>query len=191
MIRLVLDTNVLLSALLSPASPSAEILSLWRDRKLVVLTAAEQIEEITRVTRYPKLRALLRKQDLIYARNAWIARWVGWICGWGGAALAALGGASTKLYPNDDTLPVWCGLTAAAPVAMNQIFKPDTWAEAYYRGHLLLEEAIGDCELGKGSKDGLVDAWHRAQSGLPGGPASSGKGEAGIDLAARGDGSTG
>ncbi len=59
MIRLVLDTNVLLSALLSPASPSAEILSLWRDRKVAVLTAAEQIDEITRVTRYPKLRALL------------------------------------------------------------------------------------------------------------------------------------
>ena len=46
MMRLVLDTNVLLSALMSPASPSAEILSLWRDRKVTVLTAAEQIDEI-------------------------------------------------------------------------------------------------------------------------------------------------
>lgn len=60
MIRLVLDTNVLLSALLSPTSPSAEIISLWRDRKVAVLTAAEQIDEITRVTRYPKIRTLLR-----------------------------------------------------------------------------------------------------------------------------------
>ena len=57
--RLVLDTNVLLSALMSPASPSAEILSLWRDRKITVLTAAEQINEIVRVTRYPRIRALL------------------------------------------------------------------------------------------------------------------------------------
>ena len=57
--RLVLDTNVLLSALMSPASPSAEILSLWRDRKITVLTAAEQIDEIVRVTRYPRIRALL------------------------------------------------------------------------------------------------------------------------------------
>ncbi|MFN0168249.1 MAG: putative toxin-antitoxin system toxin component, PIN family [Bryobacteraceae bacterium] len=57
--RLVLDTNVLLSALMSPASPSAEILTLWRDRKVAVLTAAEQIDEIVRVTRYPRIRARL------------------------------------------------------------------------------------------------------------------------------------
>ena len=59
MTRLVLDTNVLLSALMSPASPSAGILSVWRDRKVTVLTAAERIDEITRVTRYPRIRALL------------------------------------------------------------------------------------------------------------------------------------
>ena len=59
MMRLVLDTNVLLSALMSPASPSAEILSLWRDRKVTVLIAAEQVDEIARVTRYPRIRALL------------------------------------------------------------------------------------------------------------------------------------
>jgi putative PIN family toxin of toxin-antitoxin system len=57
--RLVLDTNVLLSALMSPASVSAQILSLWRDRKVEVLTAAEQIDEIARVTRYPRIRARL------------------------------------------------------------------------------------------------------------------------------------
>jgi uncharacterized protein len=48
--RLVIDTNVLLSALMSPASPSAQILALWRNRKLDVLTAAEQIDELARVT---------------------------------------------------------------------------------------------------------------------------------------------
>jgi putative PIN family toxin of toxin-antitoxin system len=57
--RLVLDTNVLLSALMSPASVSAQILSLWRDRKVEVLAAAEQIDEIARVTRYPRIRARL------------------------------------------------------------------------------------------------------------------------------------
>ena len=57
--RLVLDTNVLLSAMMSPASPSAQILTLWRRRKVAVLTAAEQIDEIARVTRYPRIRARL------------------------------------------------------------------------------------------------------------------------------------
>lgn len=53
------DTNVLLTALMSPSSTSAQLLSLWRDRKIAVVTCAEQIEEIARVTRYPKIRARL------------------------------------------------------------------------------------------------------------------------------------
>jgi putative PIN family toxin of toxin-antitoxin system len=57
--RLVLDTNVLLSALMATDSPSAEILTFWQNRKISVLTAAEQIAEIARVTRYPRIRARL------------------------------------------------------------------------------------------------------------------------------------
>ena len=57
--RLVIDTNVLLSTLISSASPSAQILALWRSRKFELLTSAEQIEEIARVTRYPRIRARL------------------------------------------------------------------------------------------------------------------------------------
>lgn len=55
--RVVLDTNILISALMSSASPSAQLLALWKTRKIVVVTAAQQIEEIARVTRYPKIRA--------------------------------------------------------------------------------------------------------------------------------------
>jgi uncharacterized protein len=54
--RLVVDTNVLLRALMSSTSPSAQIFALWRSRKFDLLTAAEQIEEIARVTRYPRIR---------------------------------------------------------------------------------------------------------------------------------------
>ncbi len=57
--RVVLDTNVLLSALLSPTSPPAQILSLWRSRKLDLLTAGEQLAELARATRYPRIRARL------------------------------------------------------------------------------------------------------------------------------------
>jgi len=57
--RVVLGTNILLSALISPSSPSAQLLALWRSRKIAVVTAAEQIEEIALVTRYPKIRARL------------------------------------------------------------------------------------------------------------------------------------
>ena len=54
--RIVLDTNILISALMSSASPSAQLFALWRTRKIVVLTTAQQIEEIARVTRYPQVR---------------------------------------------------------------------------------------------------------------------------------------
>jgi putative PIN family toxin of toxin-antitoxin system len=57
--RLVLDTNVLLTALMSPDSSSAQILTLWRGRKFHLFTTTEQLDEISRVTRYPKIRTRL------------------------------------------------------------------------------------------------------------------------------------
>jgi len=57
--RLVIDTNVLLSGLISTASPPAQVLALWRSRRFDLLTSAEQLDEIARVTRYPKIRAWL------------------------------------------------------------------------------------------------------------------------------------
>lgn len=57
--RLVIDTNVLLSALMSTSSPPAQLLTFWRSRKFDLLTTPEQIDEILRVTRYPKIRARL------------------------------------------------------------------------------------------------------------------------------------
>jgi hypothetical protein len=57
--RLALDTNVLLSALLSSSSPPAQLSALWRNRAFDLVTSVEQIDEISRVTRYPKIRARL------------------------------------------------------------------------------------------------------------------------------------
>jgi uncharacterized protein len=57
--RLVLDTNVLLSALFSSPSPPAQLFALWRGRTFDLITSEEQIDEIMRVTRYSKIRARL------------------------------------------------------------------------------------------------------------------------------------
>ena len=57
--RVVLDTNVLISALLNPNAPPAELLTAWRSGQFKLLTAAPQIDELARVTRYPKLRGRL------------------------------------------------------------------------------------------------------------------------------------
>ena len=57
--RLVVDTNILISALLVEASLSAHLIVLWRQGRFDLLTSAEQLDELMRVTRYPKIRARL------------------------------------------------------------------------------------------------------------------------------------
>jgi uncharacterized protein len=58
-VRLVVDTNILVSALLSGTSLPASLIALWRQGGFDLLTSAEQLDELMRVTRYPKIRARL------------------------------------------------------------------------------------------------------------------------------------
>lgn len=57
--RVVVDTNVFVSALLSERSPPGDLVRMWREDRFTLLTAAPQLEELHRVTRYPKIRARL------------------------------------------------------------------------------------------------------------------------------------
>lgn len=57
--RVVVDTNVLISALLSARSLPAELIELWREGRFDLLTSVEQLEELRRVMRYPKIRERL------------------------------------------------------------------------------------------------------------------------------------
>ena len=57
--RLVVDTNILISALLVEASLSAHLIVLWRQGRFDLLTSVEQLNELMRVTRYPKIRERL------------------------------------------------------------------------------------------------------------------------------------
>ncbi len=57
--RLVIDTNVLISGLLVGTSLPAHLLVLWRDGWFDLLTSVDQLEELMRVTRYPKIRERL------------------------------------------------------------------------------------------------------------------------------------
>lgn len=58
--RVVLDTNILISGLITSASPSSQVLALWRARRFDLLTSAQQLEEFARATRYPQVRKRLR-----------------------------------------------------------------------------------------------------------------------------------
>lgn len=57
--RLVIDTNILISALLASTSLPAHLIVLWREGRFALLTSADQIDELMRVTRYPKIRERL------------------------------------------------------------------------------------------------------------------------------------
>ncbi len=57
--RLVIDTNILISGLLSSTSLPAHLLVLWREGRFDLLTSADQLDELMRVTRYPKIRERL------------------------------------------------------------------------------------------------------------------------------------
>jgi putative PIN family toxin of toxin-antitoxin system len=58
-VRLVVDTNVLVSALLGSTSLPAHLITLWREGRFDLLTSSEQLDELMRVTRYPKIRERL------------------------------------------------------------------------------------------------------------------------------------
>lgn len=57
--RLVVDTNILVSALLIETSLPAHLIQLWRAGLFDILTSAEQIEELQRASRYPRIRERL------------------------------------------------------------------------------------------------------------------------------------
>ncbi|MES1944100.1 hypothetical protein PC39_08294 [Salinisphaera sp. PC39] len=54
--RVVLDTNILLSALISPHSPPFRIYQSWRQGRYELVTSAGQLDELSAASRYPRLR---------------------------------------------------------------------------------------------------------------------------------------
>jgi putative PIN family toxin of toxin-antitoxin system len=59
-VRVVLDTNILFSALISPHGPPDSIYRAWRTARFTLVTSRAQLEEIRRASRYPKLQAVLQ-----------------------------------------------------------------------------------------------------------------------------------
>lgn len=59
LMRVILDTNVLLGALISPHGPPDTIYRAWRAAKFDLVTSTAQLDELRRVSRYPKLKTIL------------------------------------------------------------------------------------------------------------------------------------
>ena len=56
----VLDSNIFLSALISPYGAPARIYEEWLQGSFTVATCSEQIEELRRASRYPKMKDKLK-----------------------------------------------------------------------------------------------------------------------------------
>jgi hypothetical protein len=56
----VLDSNIFFSALISPHGAPQRLYQAWRQGRFEVATCRQQVEEIRRASRYPKLRAILK-----------------------------------------------------------------------------------------------------------------------------------
>lgn len=61
--RVILDSNVLISALISCGSPPDRIYRAWREKRFVLVTSTAQIAEMRRASRYTKLRKLVSPRE--------------------------------------------------------------------------------------------------------------------------------
>lgn len=58
--RVVLDTNILFAALVSPHAPPQRIFVAWREGRFELVCCRVQLDEIRRASRYPKLARILQ-----------------------------------------------------------------------------------------------------------------------------------
>jgi putative PIN family toxin of toxin-antitoxin system len=59
MLRVVLDSNVILSGLMSPKGTTGQIVQAWKDNRFNLLICEAQLDEIRRVLAYPKIQKRL------------------------------------------------------------------------------------------------------------------------------------
>jgi len=61
--RVVLDTGILIAALITTETPPALIYQAWRKKRFELVTSAWQLDEFRRVSRYPKSRRFLKPAE--------------------------------------------------------------------------------------------------------------------------------
>jgi putative PIN family toxin of toxin-antitoxin system len=63
-LRVVLDTGILLAALITSGTPPDLIYRAWRKKAFDLITSEWQLEELRRVSRYPRLRKYLKPAEV-------------------------------------------------------------------------------------------------------------------------------
>jgi len=63
-VRAVLDTGILLAALITSGTPPDLIYRAWRKKAFDLVTSEWQLDELRRVSRYPRVRAFLKPAEV-------------------------------------------------------------------------------------------------------------------------------
>jgi uncharacterized protein len=69
LMRVVLDSNIFLSALLSPHAPPHRIYQAWRQGRFELITSPVQLDELRRASRYQKFRGILQPHRVGHMLN--------------------------------------------------------------------------------------------------------------------------
>ena len=67
--RVILDTNVLLSAFIRVDSKPYQLIEAWIDGRFELVSSAEQLAKLTRASRYPRLRRYLEPAKIGWLTN--------------------------------------------------------------------------------------------------------------------------
>jgi uncharacterized protein len=67
--KVILDTNVLLSAFFKTESPPYKLVQAWIEDRFLLVSSHDQIEELVRVCRYPKVRELISPAEVGWLVN--------------------------------------------------------------------------------------------------------------------------
>lgn len=68
--RVVVDTGILIAALITTDTPPAQIYQAWRNKRFELITSEWQLEEFRRVSRYSKLRRFLKPAEAGHLVNS-------------------------------------------------------------------------------------------------------------------------
>jgi uncharacterized protein len=62
-VRVVLDTNILISALISDEGAPYVLVQAWLDGRFALITSDDQVDELLQVTRYPQVRRYIEAAE--------------------------------------------------------------------------------------------------------------------------------
>jgi len=71
-VRIVLDTNVLIGALITKGTPPDALVQAWREKRFQLVTSDEQLSEFEDVYRRARLRKFLSLEDAVALHNTMV-----------------------------------------------------------------------------------------------------------------------